>query len=76
MAVMYDTARWANVHHTESAPILSKYSKLDVERVEAMTRISYATSFQPALVQPVLDIAYKYKQLATPVNARDIITTV
>ena len=74
MTVMYDTARWANAHHAESAPILSKYSKLDVERIEAMTRIGYATSFQAALVQPVLDIAYRYKQLAQPVNARDIMT--
>jgi NitT/TauT family transport system substrate-binding protein len=76
MAVMYDTARWANVHHAESAPILSKYSKLDVERIEAMTRISYATAFDPGLVQPVLDIAYKYKQLAQRVNARDIMTQI
>lgn len=72
MGVMYDTARWSNGHHTESAPILSKYSKLDVERIEAMTRISYATAFEPALVQPVLDIAFKYKQLTGRVIARDI----
>lgn len=76
LGVMYDTARWANVHHTESAPILAKYSKLDIDRIRAMTRISYGTSFDAARIQPVLDIAYKYKQLDKPVNAKDIITTV
>jgi NitT/TauT family transport system substrate-binding protein len=76
LAVMYDTARWANVHHAESAPILAKYSKLDIDRIRAMTRISYGTGFGPAQIQPVLDIAYKYKQLDKPVSAKDIIAAV
>jgi len=76
LGVMYDTARWANVHHAESAPILAKYSKLELERIGAMTRISYGTSFDAARIQPVLDIAYKYKQLEKPVNAKDIIVTI
>jgi len=73
MGALYDTARWSNTHHNESAPILAKYSKLDIDRIRAMTRVSYGTSFDPALVQPVLDIAYKYKQLEQRVNAKDII---
>lgn len=75
LGVMYDTARWANVHHTESAPILAKYSKLDLDRIRSMTRVSYATSFDPSLIQPVLDVAYKYKELTRPVNAKDIIVS-
>jgi len=73
MGALYDTARWSNAHYNESAPILAKYSKLDIDRIRAMTRVSYGTSFDPALIQPVLDIAYKYKQLEQRVNAKDII---
>ena len=71
--VMYETARWANAHHGDSAPILAKYSKLELERIGAMTRISYATTFDPGLIQPVLDIAFKYKQLEKAVKAKDLI---
>jgi hypothetical protein len=55
---------------------LAKYSKLDIDRIRAMTRISYGTAFGGPQIQPVLDIAYKYKQLDKPVNAKDIIATV
>jgi NitT/TauT family transport system substrate-binding protein len=75
LAVMYDTARWANSHRNESAPILAKYSKLDLERIRTMTRVSYTTTFDASLLQPVLDIAYKYKQLDRPVPAKDIIAS-
>ena len=73
LGVMYDTARWANTHHAESAPILAKYSKLELDRIRSMTRVNYATTFTPSLIQPVLDVAYKYKELPRQVNARDLI---
>lgn len=69
-AAIYDTARWANANHAGSAAILSKYSKLGLDRVEAMTRTTFATSLDPALMQPVLDIAARYKLIRTPVAAR------
>ena len=33
---LYDTARWANARHDETAPILAKYAKLDPARIRAM----------------------------------------
>jgi NitT/TauT family transport system substrate-binding protein len=72
LKAMYDAQRWANTHHDESAPILAKYAKLDPSRTSAMTRIRYATSLDPVRVQPVLDVAYKWKQLARAVTAKDI----
>lgn len=72
---LYDTARWSNAHHDDSAVILSKYTKLDVAVVRAMTRVAYATSLEPRMVQPVLDFAYKIGSLSAPVKATDIILT-
>jgi ABC-type nitrate/sulfonate/bicarbonate transport system substrate-binding protein len=72
---MYDAQRWANTHHDESAAILAKYAKLDPSRTSAMTRARYATSLDAARVQPVLDVAYKWKQLARPVSAKEITFT-
>ena len=71
--MIYDTARWANAHHDESAVILAKYTKLDVDRLKRMNRCIYATDLRPAMVQPVLDTAFKYKALETATSAAAMI---
>ena len=76
VGAIYDAARWANAHHDDSAAILSKYTKVDVERIRRMNRCTYATNLQPALVQPVLDTAFKYKALETATNAGALIARV
>ena len=73
VGAIYDAARWANTHHDESAAILAKYSKVDVERIKRMNRSSYATSLQAGMVQPVLDTSFKYKALATATTATSMI---
>lgn len=70
---IYDAARWTNGHHDESAPILIKYLKLDPERVKNLTRATFATSLDPKLMQPVLDIAARYGLLEKPVDAKTLI---
>jgi NitT/TauT family transport system substrate-binding protein len=72
-ALIYDTATWANGHPTDTAPMLSKYAKLELETVRSMVRTTYATTLQPQWVTPVLNAAYQYKAIATPVTARDLI---
>jgi NitT/TauT family transport system substrate-binding protein len=70
---IYDAARWTNGHHDESAPILVKYLKLDPDRVKNLTRATFATSLDPKLMQPVLDIALRYGLLEKPVEAASLI---
>ena len=76
VGAIYDAARWANAHHDDSAAILSKYTKVDVERIRRMNRCVYATNLQPAMVQPVLDTAFKYKALETATNAASMIAKI
>lgn len=73
VAAIYDAARWANTHHDESAAILAKYSKIDVERIRRMNRSGYATDLKPSMVQPVLDTAFKYKALGTATAASSMV---
>ncbi len=70
---LYACASWANGHHDETAPILAKYAKLDVGRIRAMNRTRYATTLDPRLMQPVLDIAVRYQLIEKPVAAADLI---
>jgi NitT/TauT family transport system substrate-binding protein len=73
VGAIYDAARWANTHHDESAAILSKYTKIDVDRIKRMNRSGYATDLKSAMIQPVLDTAFKYKALGTQTAAPTMI---
>jgi ABC-type nitrate/sulfonate/bicarbonate transport system substrate-binding protein len=74
--VIYVTARWANTHHDESAVILAKYSKIDVDRIRQMNRCVYATNLQVGMVQPVLDAAFKYQALKSATPASSLIAKI
>jgi NitT/TauT family transport system substrate-binding protein len=76
LAALYETARWANIHRDETAVMLSKLAKIDVERVRAMARTTWATSIDPNLMQPVIDLAVKYNLLAKRVDASTLIMKV
>ena len=73
VSVIYDTARWANAHPLESSAILAKYAKLDPDVVKDMNRAPYGTSLVPSMIQPVLDLSYKYKVIDRPYSATSII---
>ena len=72
----YDTARFANAHHDETAQTLATYAKVEPELTRTMNRITYATSLDPAQMQPVLAAAERYGLLERPVAARDLIAAV
>jgi len=71
--VMYDTARWANAHHTETAAILAKYAKIDISVIGRMQRSAFATSFDPSQFQPVLTAMYKFGAIDKPLQADAIL---
>ena len=73
VGAIYEAAKWANAHHDESAAILAKYTKIDVERIKRMNRSAYATDLRASAVQPVLDTAFKFKALTTATTAESMI---
>jgi NitT/TauT family transport system substrate-binding protein len=60
VAVMNQTAVWANANHAASAEILAKYLKKTPEAIESVTRCPYVVRLTPDLVQPSIDVAVKY----------------
>jgi NitT/TauT family transport system substrate-binding protein len=70
---IYDIARWANAHQSETAVILSQLTHVDVDLIRSMNRATFATSLDPKLMQPVLDIAAKYKVLDRRIAAAELI---
>ncbi len=72
---LYATARWANSHQADTALILAKYTKADIERIRTMTRVRFGNSLDPRLLQPILDFGFKNGALDRPVAASSLIWT-
>ena len=70
------TARWANAHHAESAALLAKASKIDLDTIRAMNRVTWATALEPHRMQPVLDAALPFGIIDRPTAATDLIVKV
>jgi NitT/TauT family transport system substrate-binding protein len=69
---IYATARWSNDHQDQTAAVLSKLTGMDVARIRSIHRVRWAASLDGRLIQPVLDVATRYKLLDTHMNAADI----
>lgn len=72
-AVIYEAGRWANTHQTESAVILAKYSKLDLDMLRTMKRATFPDALRLRDLQSQLDSATKYEVPEHSVNAADLI---
>jgi NitT/TauT family transport system substrate-binding protein len=74
-AAIYATARWANDHPDESAAILAKYSRMDPDAVRTMNRAPYGTALRPGMLQPYLDLGFKYGYVKRHFTATELIRT-
>lgn len=54
-------------------PLITKYSGVDGNVVAAMPKITLGTVLDPALMQPMIEAALRYKAIAAPFAARDLI---
>lgn len=72
-SAIYAAARWANGHHDDSAAILAKYAKVDVDAVRAMTRAPYAYALRVGDLQPQLDAGLKFGLLQRAVAGRELL---
>lgn len=66
-------AEWGNSHHAESAAILSRYNKMDVNVINSMVRAEYGLVLDPATIDPVVQSAAKYGMIDKPVPVSDLI---
>lgn len=73
---IYETARWANGHHDETARVVERVAKLEPAVVQKMTRARYATNLEPQMLQPIIAIATKYKAVKQTIAAVDLIASI
>jgi ABC-type nitrate/sulfonate/bicarbonate transport system substrate-binding protein len=74
VAAMSATAQWANTHRDLTAPILSKYSKIDLDTIKTMHRAAYATGYDPKMLDPILEAADRFKVIPRRVTTAELMT--
>ena len=57
---MRESALWANAHQERSLEILSKAAKFEPSQLRKMARAVYTDKLDPAMIQPMIDVAAKY----------------
>jgi NitT/TauT family transport system substrate-binding protein len=57
---MRESAQWANAHQERSLEILAKAAKLEPSRLSTMFRAVYTDKLDPAMIQPMIDVAATY----------------
>jgi NitT/TauT family transport system substrate-binding protein len=71
--VLEETAKYANNHHAETAPVLAEWSQIPLPVIQKMTRAVLGTSLSASQIQPVIDASVKYGVLAHSFPASEVI---
>jgi NitT/TauT family transport system substrate-binding protein len=64
---------YVNAHYADLIPLISNFSKLSPETLRTMTPVFAAPGFEAATMQPVIDAAVKYGEIAKTFDARTML---
>jgi NitT/TauT family transport system substrate-binding protein len=67
-------AAYANTHVAETVPLLLPLTKMDPTVAMEMRHGYSATTFDPAAIQPVIDLMVKYKSIPKGFNAKELVS--
>lgn len=70
--VTYEAATYTNAHKAETVPMMAEITKISPAIFEKMVRVDGATSGDPALIQPAIDVAAKYKFITRSFPAKEL----
>lgn len=69
--VTYESAKYTNVHHTETEQVMSDFTKIPLDVMRKINRPPGATTSDPALLQPLIDFAATYGNIARAFPAKE-----
>jgi len=70
--VTYEAAAYTNTHTEATQAMMSRVTKIPPETMRKIFRAPGATSSDPGLLQPVIDVASKYGNIPSSFDAKDI----
>jgi NitT/TauT family transport system substrate-binding protein len=68
----YELAAFTNTHPAETMELTAATLKMPIEIFKTMTRVHAATTSDPGLTQPVIDMAAKYGTLSRAFPAKEV----
>jgi NitT/TauT family transport system substrate-binding protein len=72
--VMADAASYCNAHHADTVAMVAQNAKIDEKLVARMARITFGDYLRPAEIQPLIDVAFKYKTIDKAFDAKALIS--
>ncbi len=73
-AVINDANKYCNAHHGETVALVAQNAKLDEKLVARMARITFSDALRPQEIQPLIDVAAKYKAISKVFDAKALIS--
>jgi NitT/TauT family transport system substrate-binding protein len=68
-------ASYVNAHPSETAVPLAAFTGVPVAVISKMTRATMATTLDPKLIQPVIDVCVRYKLIPSSFDAAEMIAS-
>jgi NitT/TauT family transport system substrate-binding protein len=73
---LYESAAYANAHNSQMWPLIAQFTNVDETTVATMPWETLPTSIRdldPSMIQPLIDTSVKYKAIAAPFPAKEMI---
>ena len=73
---LYESATYANAHHNEMYPVIAQFTGVEEATVATMpweTLPTTISALNPAMIQPLIDAAVKYKAIPAGFPAKEMI---
>jgi NitT/TauT family transport system substrate-binding protein len=72
--VMHDAAVYCNAHQAETADLIVAFGKVDPKVAARMARVTFAEYLTAPMIQPLVDVAAKYKAIDKGFDAQELIS--
>jgi ABC-type nitrate/sulfonate/bicarbonate transport system substrate-binding protein len=71
--VVEQATAYTNTHHAETVDLLASFSGMDIATIAKTKRAVCGTTLDPREIQPMIDVAAKYKVIPATFPARDLL---
>jgi NitT/TauT family transport system substrate-binding protein len=75
-AALREAAQYCIAHPDETLPLIAEYEQLNAGDLRGTVRSSWQTTLDVAQIQPVIDLAAKYKYIDAAYPARDLVSPI
>ena len=70
-----EAAAFTNTHHDATIQMMADFAHLEPDVIRQMNRVTSATSLDPTMIQPSIDAAARYKVIAAPFAANELLVS-